>query len=413
MSIPVDTGLIPDLTNPETFAANVPFDAFARIRETPGLYWQPALMGTDHGGFWAVTRFADIVEAESKPDIFSSQRGASWPMSNFPAVPDTSLNPLYDHLLSMDPPRHSGVRRVAAAAFGPRVVKNFDPWVREIIGGVLDNLQDKDEFDYVTEVAQAIPSAVIAQVQGVAREDRQWIVDQTVALFASQGTGDFVEVMRIVHEVQAYYREKLVPRKQKDPKDDMTTVILHAFERGEVTEAEMYDFLNLLQGAGYETTHTAIGQSMRMILDDPEIAEKTRRGIAELGADKVAEEFLRLISPPMAMTRTATQDTELGGQAIRKNDVINMYFIAANRDSAAFVDPDEFDPWRKETATLAFGSGPHRCIGNALAKLEMRILFEELEKRDFHLALNGEPKRGWSVFINQLNSLPVKRVRAA
>ncbi|MEV6657268.1 cytochrome P450 [Nocardia fluminea] len=413
MNATVDTVNIPNLTDPETFVSGVPFDAFASIREMPGLHWQPAAIGTDHGGFWVVTRFADILEAEANPAVFSSQRGPSWPLSNNPVSTDLSVNPLYNHLVAMDPPRHSRVRRVAAAAFGPRVVKNFEPWVREIVTGVLDHVDGLDDFDYVTEIAQAIPSAVIAQIQGVPRSERQFVVDKTILTFAALASGDFEATMKNVREVEDYYRTTLVPQKRRDPQDDMTTVILHACERGDVTEGEMYDFLNLLQTAGYETTHTAIGQSMRMILEDPEVAERTFRGIEELGADKVVDEFLRLISPPMYMTRSATQDTELGGQMIRKDDVLNLYFIAANRDPAVFDEPDKFDPWRKETATLAFGSGPHRCIGSALAKLEMRILFEEMTKRGFKFEQNGKPERGWSVFINQLNSLPVARVRDA
>ena len=121
----------------------------------------------------------------------------------------------------------------------------------------------------------------------------------------------------------------------------------------------------------------------------------------------MAMRLRRIITPAMFMSRTATEDTVVGGQEVCKNDLLNLYFIAANRDEAVFDRPDEFDPWRTETASLTFGSGTHRCIGNALAKLELRILFEEMSKRGFSLKLDGEPQRGWSVFINQIRSLPV------
>ncbi|MDI5906483.1 MULTISPECIES: cytochrome P450 [Streptomyces] len=404
----VETNQIPDLTNPQTFAAGVPHEAFARLRETPGFHWQPTEIATANGGFWAVTRFADIVEIESNPALFASQPGGAWPSTNL--SPDPAENPLYNNLMMMDPPRHSSVRRVAAAAFGPRIVKNFDPWVREIVVEVLERIEHLDEFDYILEVAQIIPSFVIARVQGVPAEDRQWIVDQTLASFEAMQTADVNAVGEVLHKTHVYYREKLVPEKLRNPQSDMTSVLIHAAERGEITEAEAYDFLNLLQAAGFETTHTLIGQSMRMILESPEIADKTFRGIEELGPDKVIEEFLRFITPAMFMSRTATQDTVVGDQQVRENDLLNLYFTAANRDPAVFANPDEFDPWRTETASLAFGSGPHRCIGNALAKLELRILFEEMAKRDFRFRLNGAPQRGWSTFINQIRSLPVARV---
>ena len=399
-----DTG-IPDLADPQTFASGVPHEAFARIRQSPGLYWQPAPFGTAHGGFWVVTRFADIQELESKPDIFSSQRGLAWPFTNLPKEP--AENPVYNNLMGMDPPRHSRVRRVAAAAFGPRVVKNFDPWIRKIVVEVLDRIKQMDEFDYITEVAQTIPALVIARVQGVPREDRQWIVDQTISVFQAHQTGDIQKVTEVIQSTVQYYRDRLVPEKLRHPQDDMTTVLAHAAERGEVSEEESYDFLHLLQGAGFETTHTLIGQSMRMIIEDPQVAERTYRGIEELGPGKVVEELLRIITPAMHMSRTATQDTALAGQAIKADDVLNIYFTAANRDPAVFSNPDEYDPWRTETASLTFGSGPHRCIGNALAKLELRILFEEMNRRGMRLKSAGEPQRGWSTFINQIRSLPV------
>jgi cytochrome P450 len=405
MSVLMDDLQVPNLSDPQTFAPGVPHEAFARIREMPGLYWQPAPYGTARGGFWVVTRFADIQELESQPDVFSSSRGMAWPATNLPAG---EQSPIYNSLMGMDPPRHSGVRRVAAAAFGPRVVKNFDPWVRGIVVQTLDHIETLPAFDYITEVAQVIPSLVIARIQGVPAEDNDWIVERALAMFEGHQSGDIRNSTAVIETIFDYYREKLIPEKLREPADDMTTVLAHAAERGEITWPEAYNFLNLLQGAGFETTHTLIGQSMRMILEDAQVSERTSRGIEELGPDKVVEELLRVITPAMHMSRTATKDTELAGETIREGDTLNIYFIAANRDPAVFTNPDEFDPWRKETASLTFGSGAHRCIGNALAKLELRILFEEMNKRGMRLQGNGEPKRGFSTFINQIRSLPVK-----
>ena len=405
MSLTATRVPIPDFTDPATFAPGVPFEAFEALRETEGLYWQPASIGVANGGFWVVTRFQDILDIEANPALFSSVPGAAWPTTNLPT--DPALNPTYDLLMNMDPPHHSAVRRIAAAAFGPRVVKNFDPWVREIVVETLDHIQKLDAFDYIVEVAQVIPALVIAQIQGVPRSDRQWIVDRTIDSFEAQGSGELVRVREGIEKITAYYASELVPLKLREPADDMTTVISHAMERGDITQGEGYSFLNLLQGAGFETTHTLIGQSMRMMLEDEDVARKTERGIRELGPDKVIEEFLRVMTPAMFMSRTATADTVIGGQQVRKNDLLNLYFIAANRDPRVFADPNVFDPWRTETASLTFGSGAHRCIGNALAKLELRVLFEEMTARGMTLKLNGTPQRGWSVFINQIRSLPV------
>jgi cytochrome P450 len=147
-----------------------------------------------------------------------------------------------------------------------------------------------------------------------------------------------------------------------------------------------------------------------MYLESPEIAALTDRALEEGVMDRAVDEYLRMITPAMEMARTATRDVEFAGEQIRKDDLLVLYFIAANRDPAFFKDPERFDPWRREKTSLVFGSGVHRCIGSFLAKLEVRVLFEALHRRGIKLRLNGEPKRGWSIFINQLQSLPVARI---
>ena len=162
--------------------------------------------------------------------------------------------------------------------------------------------------------------------------------------------------------------------------------------------------------AGYETTQTTIGQSMRMYLEDSEIREATDKAIAQGETMLAVEEYLRLISPPMQMARTATRDLDFHGQKILAGQVMVLYYVAANRDTTKFSEPDRFNPWRPEKEDLVFGAGAHHCIGSHLAKLELQILWDELTKRNIRYELAGEPQRGYSNFINQLRSLPVRRV---
>lgn len=400
---------IPDLSDPASFVEAVPYAAFAELRRRPGLYWQPSEHGTAHGGFWAVTRHADIIEIEKHPELFTSTRGAAYPATNLP--PD---NRGKDGLMLMDPPRHSRVRRVAASSFGPRVVRNFDPWVRAIVRETLDRIEELPWFDYVTEVAAMIPSLVIARVMGVPDRDRHLIVEWANRSFAAQQIQDEsrnAQQMAVQGTMFQYLQEVLVPERRESPKDDMTSVLLQAAAEEDITPEECLHFLLLLLLAGYETTHTLIGQSMRMMLEDPTVEQAVLVGTVELGSDRVSDEFLRTVTPTMNMARTATTETEIAGQAIRAGDLMQMYFISANRDETVFTEPDRFDPWRPETNHIAFGSGAHRCMGSALAKLELRILFEEMQARGVQLQLEGEPRRGRSVFINQLTSLPVRRKR--
>lgn len=404
----------PDLTDPRSFAEAVPHEAFARMRALPGLYWQPTNLGTANGGFWAVTRFADILAVEKDTDAFTSSRGGSYPSTNqSPEVAGMSA----DNLMMTDPPRHSHLRRAAAKGFGPRVVANFEPWVRDIVNEVLDRLETLDEFDYVEEVARTVPARVVARVLGTPREDEDQLVKWALMTFeALQQTDKLAEGEHLINKLHQVmmevlpYAEKIQKIKREHPADDMFTELGACVDRGELTQSEFFNWMFLMMVAGFETTHTAIGQSMRMYLENPNVSERTDRAIREGITPRAVDEFVRMISPPMEMARTATRDMDFAGEKIRKDDVMVLYFTSANRDAAVFKNADEFDPWRTETDTLAFGSGVHRCIGAYLANLELRVLWEEIHKRNIKLELNGAPKRGWSVFINQITALPVRRV---
>jgi cytochrome P450 len=405
---------LPDLSDQATFVPGLPLDAFAEIRRRPGLYWQPTPISTRNGGFWAVTRFADIVAIEKDPELFTSTEGVAYP-SMFPGAD----NPFRDNLMFTDPPRHSMLRRAAAAGFGPRIVANFEPWVREIVREAIAAVDGEDEFDYVDAFAKPIPAYVIATVLGAPAADRQKLVDFAFALFAAgqqtdglaegQGAVDSEGTMQAMMEMAAY-ASHIQELKRAEPADDMFTALGALVDSGELTQGEFIHWMILMMGAGFETTHTAIGQSMRLYLEDAETRAAMDRALNEGMVDRAVDEFIRLASPPMQMARVATRDTEFAGTRIRKGDVLVMYFVSANRDEAVFSEPDRFNPWRSEKDTLAFGSGPHRCIGSYLAKLEVRVLWEELAASGLKLRLNGEPKRGWSNFINQLAELPVARV---
>lgn len=402
--------VIPDLSDPRTFVDAVPHDGFRLLREREGLYWQPAKPSPARGGYWAVTRFEDIVAIEQDPSAFTSTHGVSYPL----IYPFPAPAPMCDNLMFTDPPRHAGLRRAAAAGFGPRVVANFEPWIREIVREVIADVESVTEFDYVEKFARTIPAYVIGKVLGCPREDRQRIVDWTNRLFAAgmqteDGMAAQIEaVQRIQEEIQAYCAD-MQERKRKEPADDMFTALAKIADAGDITQPEFLQWTLLILTAGFETTHTAIGQSMRMILENEDIWAATERAVDEGISGKLANEFIRLISPAMQMARLATRDVEVAGTQVLQGDAVVLYFVSANRDGSVFAEPDTFNPWRTETATLAFGSGVHRCIGSYLAKLEVQILFEELRAAGVRLRLNGTPKRGWSNFINQITELPVAR----
>lgn len=325
-------------------------------------------------------------------------------------------SPMRKHILFMDPPEHSRVRRVAMKSFGPRVVAHFDDWIRDIVNETLDEVLPRGSFDWISDVARLIPSRVIAAVMGVPRELREQVVKWSDAIFTSTVTQDDggAAMARAFDEVNVYMA-KLGEEKLRDPQDDTVTVLAQSLQRGEIDEAEYAMYTAALLIAGYETTHTLIGQAMRLILADGEIRRTCELAFQAGEFNAVVDEFLRYVTPAMNVTRTATEDTDFHGQTIRRDDTMQLMLVAANRDPEVFADPHRFDPSRPRGRTLpgdglAFGSGLHRCVGNVLAKMDARILFEELHRRGVRLEIAGEPGPGWSTLINQLLSLPVRVV---
>lgn len=399
---------IPDFTDPATYVAGVPHEAFDELRSRSGLYWQKAAEGTYNGGFWVVTRFNEVVEIEQQPAAFSSVPGAFLPLANMGGD-----GPMSKHILFMDPPEHSRVRRVAMKSFGPRVVAHFDGWIRDIVNETLDEAVHRGSFDWIADVARLIPSRVIAAVMGVPRELRGQVVDWSDAIFQGQVNQDGGAAMARAFEEVNVYMADLGQEKLREPQDDMVSVLAQSLDRGEIDDDEYGMYTTALLIAGYETTHTLIGQSMRLILEDKDVRRGCDQAFEASEFNAVVEEFLRLVTPAMNVARTATQEIDFHGQTILPNDTMQLMLIAANRDPDVFADPHRFDPSRARAKTLsggdglAFGSGLHRCVGNVLAKMDSRILFEEMHRRDVRLELDGEPRRGWSTLINQLLSLPV------
>ncbi|MGV9869860.1 cytochrome P450 [Rhodococcus koreensis] len=402
---------IPNLLHASAFVEGVPHDVFDHIRSQPGLFWHPLAKNTEHGGVWILTRTKDIAEVDSDAERFSSAQGISQPMMMLP--PD---NPIADMLITMDPPKHSRVRRVVARAFGPRVVANFDPWIREIVTETLDGLvASEGVIDYIPTVAAPIPCRVVARILGVPKADEPFIVKVTNTIFiAAQDIDNQEEASKVQAEALSglfdYVENVLMPLKREHPADDMSTVLTQGYDAGEISRGEALFLHQMIMNAGFETTHTTIGQIMRMMVEDAEIEETTLRAVEEIGTGPVVDEYLRYLSPAMGFMRTATIETEVAGQRIRKGDQLAMFFTAANRDPNTFTDPHTFNPWRNEPGMLTFGTGPHRCIGAPVARLELQILFEEMVRRNIRLRLAGTPKRGYSNFVNTLAELPVEIV---
>jgi cholest-4-en-3-one 26-monooxygenase len=394
-----------DLSDPKNFQDAIPHKEFERLRNEAPVHWTPTEFGTATGGFWSLTRYADVEAATRDTDNFSNSQGICYPV-NYDEPPL-----MVDNLCYNDPPGHGPLRRQIATAFSPRVVAGFEGWITERVRVILDGLEGRGECDLVPLVAVELPAQVICSVMGVPEDKRSQVVEWIDQSFARLRPDAGQDVARAATEAMMQFALEL-----RDASDDIFAddTMLGELARAErdgmkVTDSEfMQMFMSLLVG-GFESTHTTIAQSLRLLLEDPDIAAQARTAYDNNQIRDLVEELLRYISPVMHMIRHATRDVELHGQTIHKGDMVLLWYVSANRDAAIFDNPHTFDALRKPNRHQAFGAsgGPHFCIGTALARLEVQILLRELFSRNIKITLNGPPEGGVSVFINQLVSLPV------
>jgi len=392
-----------DILDPDIYIRGVPHDTFRLLRREAPVYWHPEPGG---GGFWAVTKYDDVVTVSMDPATFSSAlRG-----SLIEDPPEDALPVMRSLLINQDPPRHTKYRRLVSKGFTPAMVRRLEPHIRELTGRIIDRVAPLGQCDFVTDVAAELPLQVIVELMGVPLEDRHRVFDWSNRMLGNadpEYSGSIEEARRASLELYAYANE-LASKRKRDPQDDLVSVLMRADLDGEaLTEAEFDAFFMLLAVAGNETTRNAIAGGMLALIQHP---EQRARLLADPSLLPLAvEEMLRWVSPVIHFRRTATRDTELRGQRIRQGDKVVIFYASANRDEDYFPDGDVFDVGRTPNEHVAFGpGGPHFCLGANLARLEMRIMFEELLRRLPDMELAGPVQRLRSNFINGIKHMPVR-----
>jgi cytochrome P450 len=399
-----------DLSDHDAFLDAVPHEAFAALRSDDPVHWNPE---PDGPGFWAVTRYADIREVHRNVDVYSSEVGG------------TSLEDLeQEHIearksmIDMDPPRHDELRGLIARRFTPRAVGVWQDQVRRVTREVLDLALPLGEFDFVREISSEVPMQVFAEILGVPHEERRVIIEIGDRLLGNQDP-EYKVADDDAHrhlpfsspaalEMFAFGR-RLAAARRKEPRDDIITQL--AFEP--LTQQEFDVYFILLATAGNETTRHTITHGLLALLEHPEELERLRHAGDDLALRRsAAEEMLRWATPVHHFRRTATVDTELAGTRIKAGDKVTTWFTSGNRDEAVFDEPDRFDIGRAPNPHMAFGPGGiHHCMGAHLAKMEVRIAFEELLARVDRIELAGPPERLRSNFFNGIKRLPVRVTR--
>jgi cholest-4-en-3-one 26-monooxygenase len=395
-----------DVIGSEQWLAGPPLEKFAVLRRDAPVYWHPESEG-ETPAFWALTRHEDVQAANRDAITFSSQRRGVL----LDAMQSDEELEFYRTIISTDEPDHARLRRLVNRGFTPRAISTFEIRYRDAVRSVLQGALGIGTFDFVAEVATPLPAFAISELLGVPPEDRAQIAKWT-NMISGRSDPEFGdgEAQALLAATELYgYATRLAQQRRDDPGDDIVSrLVTKVYGDEEALVAHEFEvFVLALAVAGNETTRTAISQGMLALLEDPAQLHLLRSHITEL-VSTAADEIIRYSSPIVYFRRTATRDIELHGVTIRENDPVVLYFLSANYDDAVFERPEVFDVTRSPNPHVSFGGGgPHYCLGAHLAKLEIRVLLEELLEATEMIELAGPPARLRSSWINGLKRLPV------
>jgi cytochrome P450 len=397
------------LTDPNRFKSGVPHEIFRQLRSEDPVHWT---VGSLSRGFWSVTRYRDIEKIYRDPETFSSERqGIVLPSSReSEAVPPIAKG-CGLVMFAVDPPKHRDYRKLFDREFTEKAIGKFESCVRRVVQDVMAATRAKPECDFVHDIALHIPSIAICEFMGIPEEDRRPLMRWTEqAMFPADDdlrVGSRVESTVNGFEKVTQYSLELALKRRAQPTDDLTSVIANGRIDGELlSDAELsWNVAQFIMG-GLETTRNAISGGMLELIRNPDQMEMLRRDPALM--KNAVDEIIRWSSPSTHNLRTVTRDVEFGGHQFKEDQWVVLWLASANRDEDVFRDPFKFDISRKDNRHLAFGHGPHFCIGRILARTETRILFEELLRNFSRIELTGPMEYVASNLIAGLKTMPVR-----
>jgi len=384
-----------------------PHEMFEQMRGRCPVHWSSGVTEFPEApGFWSITTADDVHEVSRDWRTYSSERGGITAITA--VIPLELIQAMF---IGMDPPKHDRIKALFQAGFTPKRIAAHEEAIREIVVEVLDGLEGRETCDLATEVAQPVVARVIGSFMGIPKEDDAiWaqLMNSTLGASDVDLNPDGIDgaMEKTLPEIFERCR-RMIAERRENPTDDLTSVLVHAEVDGEkLEEHEIVMGFFLLVAAGNDSTKATYCSGMRALIEHPD----QRRLLVEdpTLVPGAVEESLRMFPAFAHFARTATGDTELNGQTIREGDKVVMWYASSNRDATRYEDPDRFDV-RRDTEHQAFGAGGrHFCLGTALARLELRILFEETLARYPEMSLAGRPKFVESAFLNQLKTLPVR-----
>jgi cholest-4-en-3-one 26-monooxygenase len=394
-----------DLTDPELYAHRVPNEELAELRRTAPVWWneqRTGAKGFGDGGFWAVTRYADVMEVSKNDALFSS-----WENTAIIRFEDNVDRDAIDMqrviMLNTDPPHHTDMRRIVSRGFTPRAIGSLREALNARARRIVQSAIEAGSGDFVSDIACELPLQAIAELIGVPQEDRKQIFDwsnRMVGYDDPELAGDgAMAAMELIGYAMAMAEDR-----KACPRDDIITKLVHAQEGEALNSDEFGYFVIMLAVAGNETTRNAISHGMVAFMQHPDQWELFKAQRPQTAPD----EIIRWATPVTVFQRTTTADTVLGGVEIAKGQRVGLFYRSANFDEEVFDQPEKFDILRSPNPHLGLGGmGVHYCLGASLAKLEIELIFAAIADLmpDIHLA--GPPQRLRSGWINGIKKCPV------
>ena len=405
-----DIGQICELDKWETFINGQPFDIFKRLREEAPIYWHEESLDFEPG-FWALSKHEDIVRVSKDPMTFSSAVGGHLMTMGDPEVVDPSaVAAIIGNMIGMDPPDHQIYRKMVAPSFTPKAIRTLEGDMRLKIRELLENVEDKGEFNFVTEISEQLPLWVLCEMMGIPESERPKIRDLVNNLTDASIQQDPNNAFQIWVNYMELFKmgRDMIEERRKNPTDDLMSVVANTkIEGGELPPELLDGFFLLMVIAGNETTRNTLTGGLMALTDNPEEREKLLKDPSLIS--NATDEMLRWVTSVIYFRRTATKDTNIRGQDIKAGDKVVMWYGSANRDEDIFKDGHLFRVDRENAKKhLAFGAGEHLCLGNRLGHMQIRILFEELLDRFPNIHSISDPVRIPSNFLAGISELKVR-----
>ena len=397
-----------DFVDPDLLAEGIPLREFAELRKNAPVWWnaqEPGTGGFTDGGFWVVSRHADIKAISRDPDTFSANRKGVV-ISFFEGMDEEKIELTKALLINHDPPEHTRLRRIVSRLFAPRAVAELEEKLRTAARRIVEEAAATGSGDFVADIASRLPLLAIADLIGVPAEDHEKVFHWANSVVNLEDPDAGLDDPAVANAQLLAYAYGMADERRRCPADDIVTKLVHADLDGEwMTEEEFGFFVVLLAVAGNESTRNAITHGLNAFLDNPEQWDLYRRERPGTAAD----EIVRWSTPVYAFQRTATRDVELGGAEISAGQRVGLFYASANFDDEVFENPYEFNVLRSPNPHLGFGGqGTHFCLGANLARTEINLMFNAIADVLPDITKLGEPKRLRSAWLNGVTGFDVR-----